>query len=138
MVEPVSVGVVVAALIAKALNRAEDGVIEGGVGAARKAVEALRRRFSGDVEAEQALDGVVETPDSKKREKALAELLEARAGESAELIQELKAIAEQIEGAGVPVGDIEQVAEGENIAQIASSPSSQISISQGNSAKSRD
>ncbi len=133
MVEPVSVGVIVAALLAKALNRAEDGVIDNGVEAARKAVEALRQRFShaGDAEAEQALESLAEVPDSVRRKEALADLLEERARESVELREELEAIAEQIEEAGVRIGDIKQVAEGEGIVQNAGNVNSQIKVDQG-------
>lgn len=103
--EPVSVGVIAAALLAKALNRVEDGVIDRGVAVARKAIEALRRRFS------RERDG---------------------------LLDELRVIAEQIEGAGVRIGDIRQEAEGANIAQVAGNPGSQISIDQGASPPPRD
>jgi hypothetical protein len=132
VVEPVSVGVIVAALLAKALSRAEDGVIDSGVEVARKAIEALRERFSrvGDTEAGLALDGLAETPDSERREKALATLLEERAGESAELRDELKTIIEQAEGAGMVIGSIEQVAEGDGNMQVGGISQSQININQ--------
>ncbi len=132
MIEPISMGVIVAALFAKALNRAEDGVVDSGVEVARKAIEALRQRFSrdGDTEAERALESLAEVPDSERREKALATLLEERAGESAELREELKTIAGQIEGAGVHIGDITQEAEGEGIVQNAGNVNSQISVDQ--------
>ncbi len=128
--EPVTVGVVLAALIAKALDRAEDGAVEGVVRAAGKAVDALRRRFSGDTDVEKALEGVVETPDSDKRVKVLADLLEARAGESAELREELGSIAKQIEAAGLRIGDIEQVIEGDGNAQVGGTINSQVNINQ--------
>lgn len=126
MVEPVSMGVVAVALIAKALNRAEDGVIDAGVQAARKAVKALLQRFAADTEAEKALEDVVEVPDSEKRQKALAELLEARAGQSAELREELQAIVEQIEAAGVVIGPINQTATGDGNVQNAGIVNSQV------------
>lgn len=46
VVEQVSVGAIATALLAKALNRAEDGLIAAGVQVARRALKALRRRFS--------------------------------------------------------------------------------------------
>ncbi len=115
-----------AALIAKALNRAEDGVIDGGVRAVRKAVQALRRRFATDAEAEKALEDVVEVPDSEKRQAVLAELLEARAAQSVELREELRAIAEQIEAAGVVIGPVAQKAIGDGNVQNAGIVNSQI------------
>ncbi len=138
MVEPVSVGVVVAALIAKALNRAEDGVIDSAAKAARKGLEALRRRFSDDPGAEQALQRLAEEPGNVLREQSLAALLEERAAESAELRSELQEIAGQIEGAGVRIGDIEQVAEGDGNVQNAGNVNSQVTINQGTSPPSRD
>jgi hypothetical protein len=132
--------VVVAALLAKALNRAEDGVVDSGVEVARKAVEALRRRFSreGDAEAGQALEGLVEASDSKRREAALADLLEDRAAGSAELLGELKAIAERIEATGVRIGDIKQEAQGTNVVQNAGITNSEIKIDQGAAPRSRE
>lgn len=126
MVEPISIGVVVAALMAKALNRAEDGVIDGAVQAAQKAVQALRQRFATDAEAEKALEGVVEAPDSEKRQQALAKVLEIRAEESESLRGELRAVAEQIEAAGVTIGPINQTAIGDGNVQNAGVVNSQI------------
>lgn len=131
--EPVTLGVVAAALIAKALDRAENGAVDGAVQMARKAVDSLHRRFAGDAEVESALEALVEVPDSNKREKALAELLEVRARESAELRVELESIAEMIEGAQVKIGDIEQVVEGDGNVQVAGTLDSQINISQNSS-----
>jgi hypothetical protein len=132
VIEPISIGVIVAALLAKALNRAEDGVVDGGVEVGQKAIEALRRRFSrdGDAEAERALDGLAEAPDSVRREKALAAILEDRAARSTDLRDELKAIVEQGKGAGLVIGSIEQVAEGEGIVQNAGNVNSRINVDQ--------
>jgi hypothetical protein len=118
--EPISIGIVVAALIAKALDKAEDGVIDEGVKIAREAVAKLRRRFAGDAEAEEALEGVVGAPDSERRQQALASLLEARSESSPELLEELKGIVGEAKGAGVTLGPIEQVAEGDSNVQIVS------------------
>ncbi len=140
MVEPISVGVIVAALLARALNRAEDGAIDSGVEAARKAMKALRQRFSlqEDAEAEQALEGLAKTPDSKRREEALGDLLEERAERSPELLDELKAIAEQIEGAEVQISDIKQEAKGTNVVQNAGNVNSQIKVDQSTAPRPRD
>jgi hypothetical protein len=128
--EPFSVGVVVAALIAKALNRAEEGVVDGAAKAAGRALEALKRRFSDDPGAEQALQRLAEEPGNELREQSLAALLEERAAGSVELREELKKIAEQIEGAGVTIGDIEQSIEGDGGVQNAGIVDSQININQ--------
>jgi hypothetical protein len=114
------------------LNRAEDGVVDGGAQFARKVLEALRRRFSreGDLEVGQALDGLAEAPDSERREKALAALLEDRAAHSTELRDELKTIIEEGEGAGLVIGSIEQVAEGDGNLQLGGISNSKISVNQ--------
>lgn len=129
--EPVTLGIIVAALIAKGLDRAEDGVVDGAVQAARKAVKALRGRFTGDREAEQAIDRLVEAPDNEERKNALAAVLEDRAAGSTELRAEMQAIVEQFKGAGVRIGDIEQTAEGNENVQNAGIANSQITISRG-------
>ena len=58
----------------------------------RKAIDALRERFGreGDVEAKQALEDLVDVPDSRRVEKALASVLEDRAAHSRDLYGELK------------------------------------------------
>jgi hypothetical protein len=129
-VEPVSVGIVVAALIAKALDRAEDGIVDEAVRAANNAVGALRRLFAGDLEVERALESVVEVPDSGKKERALAAVLAERAERSDQLRAELQAVAGQLGAAGVRIGDIEQVSEGDGNVQNAGILNSQIDIRQ--------
>lgn len=133
MIESASIGVIVAALLAKALHRAEDGVIDSGVEVARKAIGSLRERFSDgrDIETVQALEALVEAPDSARREKTLANLLDERAERSPQLLNELKIIAEKAKIAGVTIESIEQVADGANIAQVAGNVNSEIKVNQG-------
>jgi hypothetical protein len=138
MVETVSIGIMVAALIAKALNRAEDGAVDAAVEVGRRAVESLRKRLSGDTDAEVILDGLLDAPDSRRREKALADILDTRARESSELLEELMAIVREAEVAGVHLGPIEQVAEGDGNVQNAGIVSSRIEIRQGIGQRSRD
>lgn len=128
MVDPVSIGALVAALVASAQSKAADGAVDSAVNVAQKAVEMLRRRFSGDAEAEGAIDGVVDAPDSGDRVKALADLLEARAQESPELHNELQAIVGEAERSGVQIRPIEQTAEGENIVQLGGIVDSQVEV----------
>lgn len=47
MVEPVTVGVIAAALVAKILDRAEDDVVDAGEHGLRSMLGFLRARFSG-------------------------------------------------------------------------------------------
>src|SRR3954465_8236788 len=68
MVEPVSLtlGAIVAGLVAKAAERASERAVEGGEGVLGRLVAALRARFSGvaDAPAGEALARVQEVPDS--------------------------------------------------------------------------
>lgn len=120
MVDPVSLGTLVAALIAKALDRAEDGVVDEAVDIGRRALARLRQRFAGDPEAEAAIEGLADAPDSERRAKALAKLLGMRAASSEELLDELREIVGEAQSAGVKVGPIEQRIEGDGNVQIVS------------------
>lgn len=103
-------------------------MIDGGVQVARQALASLKRRFSGDPEAERAIERVADAPDSAKRQQALAALLEARADQSADIRAELEAIVGQFAAVGVRTGNIEQVAEGDRNVQNAGIVNSQITI----------
>ena len=126
--EPMTIGVLVATLLAKTLDRAETGLIDGAMQVAQKALETLRKRFRGDSEATKALEALAQTPDSKRREKALADLLEARAAHSPELLDELKTIVNEAETAGMTIGSIEQIIEGDGNVQIGGAQDSHIII----------
>jgi hypothetical protein len=130
MMEPITIGAAVAALIAKALNRAEDGAVDSAVKIAQRAVTALRKRLSGDAEAEAAIDGLVDAPDSGRREKGLADILQAHAAKSPDLLEELKSILAEAHAAGVQIGPIEQVAEGDGNVQNAGIVGSTVNVEQ--------
>jgi hypothetical protein len=135
--EPISMGAIVAALIAKALDRAEDGVVDDALAVARNAVAGLRRLFAGDAEAEEAIDGLVDNPDSDRRTEALSRLLDERAEDSPELLGELRKIVGEAEAAGMRIGPTEQVAEGDGNVQIISQ-GSQVSVQTPGPRKPRD
>ena len=130
MIEPVTLGVVIAALAAKALDRAEDGVVQGGAEALGRMLSFLRERFSreNDEGANQALERLADAPDSPKRVHALAELLDKRAERSPEFRVELEALVEEARGAGVDIGSIAQTAIGDGNVQIAGLNNSQVNV----------
>jgi hypothetical protein len=131
-VEPVTLGVIVAALVAKALDRAEDRVLEDGQGVLRNLVGTLRERFSraDDQAASMALERVADAPDSPTRVRELAELLDERAGDP-EFRGELQALAEQARTAGVDVGSIIQAVMGDQNVQAAGLVDSEVNVTFG-------
>lgn len=135
MVEPITLGAIVAALVAKSVDRAEDGVVQGGVDIARKAASTLRRWFSheSDDQGHQALERVIEVPDSPALVRGLADLLDERVEESADLRAELETLKEEAQGAGVDVASIVQNAIGDGNVQIGGVNSSQINVNPGTS-----
>jgi hypothetical protein len=132
MVEPM-LGTIFVALAAKALDRAEDGVVQGGVGVVRRGLSALAARFSreGDKEAQQALERLTDAPDSPERMRRLAELLNQRAAQSPELRGELAGLIDEAKRAGMDFGSITQEAAGEQIVQAAGLVDSEVHINQG-------
>jgi hypothetical protein len=133
MVEPVTLGAVVAALAAKALERAEGGVVDGGAGILRRLFDTLRERFSraGDDGGTTALDRLAEAPDSPSRMRDLAALVDERSNASSELRRELEALVEEARSAGIDIDSISQVAIGKQNVQIAGSVNSDVSVDLG-------
>src|SRR4051812_113523 len=123
MVEPVSLslGAIVAALVAKAVGRAADDAVEGCESMLRRLVAALRERFAGagDEPAREALTRVQEAPDSPSRVEALAREIDQRAQTDRELRSELEALVAQARRGGVNVEQISQSAWGDQNAQAA-------------------
>jgi hypothetical protein len=140
MVEPITLGVIAAALIAKALDRAEDDAVDRGVGVVRRGLTALRERFSreNDQEVQQALAQLAEASDSPNLMNSLGELLDERAKRSPELRAELEALVKDAENAGWDVGSITQIAIGDGNVQIADVNTSQINVGQGSVRRDRD
>jgi hypothetical protein len=139
MIEPITLGVIVAALVAKALDRAEDEAVDRGVGVVRHAVDSLRERFSreGDQEVQQALERLADVPDSPKLMRSFADLLDERAERSSELRAELETLVGDARSAGVDIDSITQAAIGDGNVQIAGMNNSQVNVSQGQAPKFR-
>lgn len=135
MVEPVSLtlGAIVAALVARAAERAADDAVEGGESVLRRLVAALRARFSGaaDRAAGDALARVQEVPDSPSRVRALGAVIDERVEGDAGLRSELEALVAQARGAGVDVERISQVAWGDQNVQAAGLVDSEVNVSYG-------
>ena len=133
----VTLGVLAAALVAKALDRAQGKAVDQGEGALKRLVELVRGRLSGagDKEGSKALERVEEVPDSKSRIEALALLLEKQVDDEPEFRRELKALVEEAEGAGVDVKSIVQVTYRGQSPQFANVSDSEINISYGGAGK---
>ena len=135
MVEPVplSLGAIVATLVAKAAERAGDDAVEGGEHVLRRMVAALRARFSGagDEPAGAALERVQEVPDSPSRVATLAAVIDERAQRDAQLRSELEALVAQARGSGVDVGAISQTVFGDQNVQTAGMVDSQVNVTYG-------
>lgn len=123
-------GLIIAALIAKAVDRAEDGAVDGGLTIGRRALDVLRARFAGedDKEAAQALERLAEAPDSRKLIAAVGGLLEERANREPGLRAELEALIEEARQAGVDTAAIAQTAIGDGNVQVGGISDSEVNI----------
>ena len=126
MVEPVSmtVGVLAAAMLAKAAERTGEQAADAGAGALTRFVGWLRGRVAGKPAQALALEKVAEVPDSPSRVRALADALDALAESEPAFAQELRARIEQAKSGGVEVRSIAQNAVGDHIVQVADSQGS--------------
>ena len=121
MVEPVTVGVIAAALVAKALDRAEDDAVDAGEGALRRLLGFLRDRFARDDEPGPgtALARVQDAPDSPSRVQDLAGAIDRVAELDPAFHSALEGLITQARRSGVDVGAIVQTATGNQNVQIA-------------------
>jgi hypothetical protein len=135
-VEPVTVGVVVAALAAKAAGRAADATVDAGEGVLRRLVDRVRARFAGagDADAARVLELVEEVPDSEQLRGRLAEAVDRHAGADSAFAGELDALVGEARQGGVNVEQITQSAWGDGNVQIGGVADSQITIDGGDRA----
>jgi len=126
-------GVVVAALVAKALDRAEDIAVGDGEGVLRRLAGAVRQRFSSadDQAGTMALERVEDAPDSPKRVHELAVLLDERTAEDPVFRDELETLVQQARAAGVDVDSISQVALGDQNVQSTGLIGSEVTVTFG-------
>ena len=109
--DPITVGVVAAALVQKALDRAEDGAVHAGASALRKLVGWLREHLH--PQGQQALDRVESVPDSPSLIQALAGEIDAadrQAGQESDFARELRELIDEVRQAGAGAGvDVDRV-----------------------------
>lgn len=134
-----TLGAIAAALIARALNRAEEKAVDESEGALRQLVEFVRGRLFGidDEKGSAALERVKDAPDSPSRVEGLARLLDERADSEPEFRHELKTLVEEAQGAGVDVEGAVQSAFGSQIVQNSNVSDSEINIFFGSSSQPR-
>ena len=109
-------GTAAAALIAKALDRAESKTVDKGEGVLRRLIEVVRERLAGgDVRGQvEALKKVEEVPDSASRIETLARAIDLRADEDPDFRNQVGTLIGQAEEAEVDVKAAVQVAYGAN------------------------
>ncbi len=98
--DPVTVGLMVASLVAKeALEAAADSAGKAGWDLLGRLSSRVRSWFTdeGDEEALSALDAVVENPESKGHALVLAEALQARLPDKPNIALELQRLLEEVE-----------------------------------------
>jgi Spy/CpxP family protein refolding chaperone len=124
-----SLGAVVAALVAKAADRAEDGVVDAAATALSRLVNWVRTHLGGG--SHSPLERLTDAPDSPSRIRALAEEIDQRASGDDQFRKELQALVEQAQSAGVDVASVSQVAWGDQNVQNANVTGSDIRVSYG-------
>ncbi len=131
--EPVSltVGAIVAALVAKAAEAAGDEAGRGVAGGVRRVAAWLRARFAEDADEAgvAVLERLEEAPDSPSRVRALAAYVDERSGRDEAFRNEVEARIAEAQREGVDVHGVSQVAYGEQNVQVADVTGSSISIS---------
>lgn len=111
LVEPVSLtlGMVVASLVAKAMDIATDEAVDGGAGVLHRLVGWLREQLGGrDDSGKSALARVEDAPDSPSRLRELAAVVDERASADGEFRTGLEALVAEARSKGVSVGPITQ------------------------------
>jgi hypothetical protein len=133
LVEPVTLGVIAAALVAKALDRAEDEAVDAGTGVLKRLVGLVRDRFSRDRDAPttMAVSRVQDAPDSPSRVRELAVAIDGVAEADPAFRSELEGLVEEARHSGLVVGAIVQTAMGNQNVQSAGLVDSQVNVSYG-------
>lgn len=131
MPEPITLGTIIAALIAKSVSRAEDGAVETGTKVMRKALSTVRDWFSreDDKEGQQVLESLEGLPDNSALAGALAGVLDERAGRHPELRTQLEALRREAEATGIEIRVNKQTATGNENVQV-EAHNSQVNVNQ--------
>ena len=134
MVEPVSLtlGMVVAALVAKAMDKTAEQAVEGGAAVLGRLVSWLRERLgAGGESGGVVLARVEDAPDSPSRVRELAGVVDARAADDDEFRVGLEALVAEARAGGVDVGSITQTLWGNQNVQSAVVTDSEITVTYG-------
>jgi hypothetical protein len=141
VVEPVSMtlGLIAAGLVARAAQKAAETAAEkvgeragdAGAGALVRFAGWLRERVTGHQEAEVAVAGVEEVPDSPSRVRALGAALDHYAVEDAGFGGQLREQVQLVRAQGVDVKTIMQAALGNQNVQLADVEGSHVNVSYG-------
>lgn len=123
-----SVGAIVAALIAKAAERAEDATVGAAAHVLGRLAGWLRQRLSGGGAVVTRLQ---DAPDSPSRLEAVANAVNTQAQDDPTFATELRLLIEQAQQAGVDVPAVTQTAWGNQNVQITDVAGSDIRISFG-------
>ncbi len=130
--DPVTLSVVVAALAAKVLDRAEDAAINEAGSALGRLLKAVRAKLSGGSPEDMAALAAVEAaPDSPKKIDGLAKALQRQATGDEAFLGELERLVGEVKAAGIDVESIVQSAVGDGNVQVAGVSGSNISIKTG-------
>jgi hypothetical protein len=132
--DPVSLtlGGVVAGLVAKAVDSAGDRVVAGAAGVLGRLVDRVRARFRerDDASGMQALERVVDAPDSPSRLTALAAAVDGQAVDDG-FRAELEVLIAETQRSGVDVASVVQTAWGNQNVQIGGVTGSEIQVTYG-------
>lgn len=130
MVDPISLslGGAVAVLVAKAAEKAGEGLTAAGTEVLVRLRNRLRDRLAGNA---QVLAELEEVPDSPRRAQSLATIVDRIAAEDPTFGAEIAALVRSAEDAGVEVQTISQSIQGQGNVQAAGVEGSSITVSYG-------
>jgi hypothetical protein len=125
-----TIGAIVASVIAKSADRAADAAVDGSEGAVRALVRKIRERFAsaGDDEAVAALELARAAPDSATAVARFGQAIDRHAPEDSPFAAELHAWIDQTQAAGIQIGAVTQNATGDGNVQIGGLAAGQISV----------
>jgi hypothetical protein len=133
--EPVSLtlGAIVAVLVAKAEDKAAESGVDAAAGVVRRLAGWLRDRFSRDKDeaGASALARVADAPDSPSRIRELADVVDRRAESDSDFRTALETLVAEARSAGAEVGPITQTSWGNQNVQSAGVTDSEIHVSYG-------
>jgi len=113
-----TLGSVLAAVIARAQDRVAEGAVAGAEGVVGRVTGWLRATFKGDERADSALQLVERAPDSDSAVQGLAAVLDARARDDAEFAQRLASFVEEAQRDLIAGGFVTQVTGNAQVGKI--------------------